>query len=407
MENILDGTATDMFPQLEGKRGVLFSSQTLDQFIKEEAVHDNFALSEAEKRSIRTFSSGEQRKALLNFLFNRNPEFLILDNAFDMLDRQAQADLNNYLEEISSKIPILQIYRRKDNLLPFISQAIEITNEKLTFSGSVSEYFRINIETERIAEIEYLPPPPFEIESPANPLVEFKNVSVKYGDRTIVNNINWRINKGDFWQLTGPNGSGKSTLLSMITGDNPKAYGQDITIFGKKKGSGESIWEIKKKIGYVTPSMTTMFRGWNSVEKMVVSGLVDSIGLYQKPTGYQIQLANKWIDAIGLGNVKHTRFKDLTEGQQCMVLIARSMIKHPPLLILDEPSHGLNDADAELLSQLVNRIAEEGKTTILYVSHRKEPGLHPKSVFELFPAEEGSAGKEIFSNVTGKYKKPI
>lgn len=407
MENILDGTATDMFPQLEGKKGVLFSTQTLDQFIKEEAVHDNFALSEAEKRSIRTFSSGEQRKALLNFLFNRNPEFLILDNAFDMLDRQAQADLNNYLEEISSKIPILQIYRRKDNLLPFISQAIEITNEKLTFSGSVSEYFRINIETERTAEIEYLPPPPFEIESPANPLVEFKNVSVKYGDRTIVNNINWRINNGDFWQLTGPNGSGKSTLLSMITGDNPKAYGQDITIFGKKKGSGESIWEIKKKIGYVTPSMTTMFRGWNSVEKMVVSGLVDSIGLYQKPTGYQIQLANKWIDAIGLGNVKHTRFKDLTEGQQCMVLIARSMIKHPPLLILDEPSHGLNDADAELLSQLVNRIAEEGKTTILYVSHRKEPGLHPKSVFELFPAEEGSAGKEIFSNVTGKYKKPI
>lgn len=180
----------------------------------------------------------------------------------------------------------------------------------------------------------------------------------------------------------------------MITGDNPKAYGQDLILFGQKRGSGESIWDIKKKIGYITPSITTLFRGWNTVEKMVISGLVDSIGLYKKPTEMQKRLAGEWINLIGLKELKHTRFSTLSEGQQCMVLIARAMIKHPPLLILDEPSHGLDDYNASILSALINKISEEGKTTIIYVSHRKEPGLKPKDIYELVPTKNGSFGRK-------------
>lgn len=195
----------------------------------------------------------------------------------------------------------------------------------------------------------------------------------------------------------GPNGSGKTTLLTMITGDNPKAYGQDLTIFGHKRGSGESIWDIKKKIGYVTPSMTTLFRGWNTVEKMVISGLVDSIGLYKKPSELQKQIAGEWIELIGLEDLRLSRFSSLSEVQQCMVLIARAMIKHPPLLILDEPAHGLDDVNAKLLCALINKIATEGQTTIIYVSHRKEPGLEAKQVFELVLCKDGSKGQESHS----------
>ncbi|MDX1284209.1 MAG: ATP-binding cassette domain-containing protein [Draconibacterium sp.] len=395
IQNLLKGIVPEELKAIEGKRGVLFSTFTLEKFIKEEVLHDDYTLSEAQHRSIRTFSSGEQKKALLNYLIKTNPDFLLLDNVFDMLDIESQQLLQGKLFELSKNLSILQVVKRKDNLLPFIKNAVYIVNNKINFSGSVEEYLN-QFRTDYFFAFEGALPPPISKEFLVeNPLVQFKNVSVEYGDKPVVKNISWTISKSDFWQLKGPNGSGKTTLLTMITGDNPKAYGQDIVLFGRQRGSGESIWEIKKKIGYVTPSMTSIFRGWNTVEKMVISGLVDSIGLYKKPTELQRQLADEWIELIGLGEQKHTRFSTLSEVQQCMVLIARSMIKHPPLLILDEPSHGLDDFNASVLTALVNKIADEGNTTIIYVSHRNEPGLQPKQVYELFPGESGSIGREI------------
>lgn len=393
IQNLLIGKVPEIMGELIGQKGVLISGFILEQFIKEEAIHDDFTLSGEKKRSIRTFSNGEQKKALIDYLLSTKPGFIVLENAFDMLDVESQANLVERMTSLSKEITILQIVKRKDYLLPFIENAIGVKNEEAVFSGSLEDYLQQKNEKNFHLPVVMLPPPPKEIFLPEDPLIEFKNVSVQYGESKILNGINWRINNGDFWQLMGPNGSGKTTLLTMITGDNPKAYGENITLFGRKKGTGESIWEIKKNIGYVTPSMTTLFRGWNSVEKMIISGLVDSIGLYQKSTDFQKHLAGKWIDLIDLNDLKFTRFKDLTEGQQCMVLIARAMIKHPPVLILDEPSHGLDDSNALVLTELVNKIAAEGQTTIIYVSHRLEPGLKPTSVYELTPTQNGSVGK--------------
>ncbi len=392
IQDLLKGDVPEELDDFKNKRGALFSTYTLEQFIKEEVLHDNFQLSEAAQRSIKTFSSGEQRKALLQHLLSSKPDFLVLDNAFDMLDATSQQNLLIQLVEISKNLPIIQRIKRKDNLLSFIKNALLVENEQIVFAGSLSDYMNRYFTENAFSMEGNLPAPLSEQVIVSNPLIQFNNVSVSYGDRTIVDNINWTINKGDFWQLKGPNGSGKTTLLTMITGDNPKAYGQDLILFGNKRGTGESIWDIKKKIGYITPSMTSLFRGWNSVEKMVISGLVDSIGLYQKPTELQRKLADQWIKLIGLGEHKHTRFSTLGEGQQCMVLIARAMIKHPSLLILDEPTHGLDDYNASILSALVNKIAAEGQTTIIFVSHRKEPGLNPKKVYELQPDKTGSKG---------------
>ncbi len=392
IQDLLKGKAPEFLAEFEGKRGVLFSTFTLEKFIKEEVTHDNYALSSIENRSIQTFSSGEQRKALLNYLLSSGPDFLILNNAFDMLDVQSRENWMQRLTELSTQIPILQIVKRNDNLLPFIKNAVRVEKETITFTGPVQE-FRSLFGANASFEIKGTLPPFLGETIPANnPLVAFKNVSVNFSDKKVLNNINWIVKRGDFWQLKGPNGSGKTTMLTMITGDNPKAYGQDLTLFGNKRGSGETIWDIKKKIGYVTPAMTTLFRGWNTVEKMVISGLVDSIGLYNKPTEMQKRIAGEWIKLIGLEELKYSRFSTLNEGQQCMVLIARSMIKHPPLLILDEPTHGLDDYNASILSALVNKIAQEGQTTIVFVSHREEPGLMPKQVFELVPDQEGSIG---------------
>lgn len=395
IKNLLKGEPCEALKTISGLKGVLFSNYTLEQFILEESRHDDYTLSVHEHRSIRTFSSGEQRKALLNHLLSIQPDFLILDNAFDMLDVESRHKLGKKLEEISGKITILQVVKRKDSLLPFINQAILIKNERVLFTGTIEEYLNNYVTNDPFTFEGELPPPLHTGKALTDPLVQFDDVSVNYGERTIVNKIKWTINHGDFWQLKGPNGSGKTTLLTMITGDNPKAYGQNLVLFGQKRGSGESIWDIKRQIGYITPSMITLFRGWNTVEKMVISGLVDSIGLYTKPTDAQRQLARQWIKLLGLEELKHSRFSNISEVQKRMVLIARSMIKHPNLLILDEPAHGLDDHNAEILSELVNKIAQEGNTTIIYVSHRKEPGLEPRQVYELLPGPNGSAGKII------------
>jgi len=193
--------------------------------------------------------------------------------------------------------------------------------------------------------------------------------------------------------LIGPNGSGKTTLLTMINGDNPKAYNQDLTLFGKRKGTGETVWEIKQKVGYLTPSMTDLFSTRHTVEEMIVSGFLDSIGLYKTPTDIQLRLANEWIDLIEMSHLKNKPFCTLSLGQQRLALVARAMVKHPPLLILDEAMSGLDDHNASIVISLINKIAEESKTTILFVSHRIEEGLLPNNIFELIPTESGSIGK--------------
>jgi molybdate transport system ATP-binding protein len=207
----------------------------------------------------------------------------------------------------------------------------------------------------------------------------------------VLNNVSWSIRKGEFWQLVGPNGSGKSTMITMISGDNPKAYGQDMWLFGRKKGSGETIWDIKKQIGYFTASLTQLFTHDDTVENMIISGLVDSIGLYTVPTDLQKDTARLWVDMLG-PSFRKKNFQQLSIGQQRMVMVARAMVKHPPLLILDEPTIELDDENSRLFIEMVNAIAAEKQIAIIYVSHRDEEGLLPEKVFELVPTGHGYTG---------------
>jgi len=215
-----------------------------------------------------------------------------------------------------------------------------------------------------------------------DPLIELRAVSVHYAEKQVLNNVNWIIRKGEFWQLTGPNGAGKSTLISMITGDNPKAYGQNMMLFGRKKGSGESIWDIKRQIGYFTPDMIHQFTRVDTVENMIISGLNDSVGLYIEPSDLQKDIARGWLDMLGT-SFRNRTFQNLSLGQQRMVMVARAMVKHPPLLILDEPTIELDDANSRLFIDMVKAIASEKQIAIIYVSHRDEENLQPDKIFEL------------------------
>ena len=240
--------------ELRGK-GVLFSEITLNKFIEEEYKHDKKLLPEQGERSLRTFSSGEQKKALLSYLLSTNPDFLILDNPFDAMDVTAVENFKNRFERISEEITIVQIFKRKADLLPFITDFLDVSGG---FFSVIKSDLKVNNALKEDFEIT-IPKPLKEYAKIPETLVELKNVSVTYDDKPVLHEINWKIDKGQFWQLKGPNGSGKTTILSMIYGNNTKGFGVDLFLFGNKKGSGETVWEIKEKIGFFTPTIIQLF----------------------------------------------------------------------------------------------------------------------------------------------------
>ncbi len=388
---LLDGNHPAGFEELSGT-GHLFSKLALERFIDEEERHGTKSLSDQTSQALKTMSSGEQKKALLSYILNARPDFIILDNPFDNLDTGTQIALKKQLGRICSTTSMVQLISRKIDLLPFIDTFARLKEQNLTFIPHPNENQSQLIFHKFQDDI---PPPLHQIDYVGVNLIELRNINVSYLEKPILKQIDWTIRKGEFWELRGANGSGKTTILSMITGENPKGYGQDLYIFGQRKGSGESVWDIKKKIGYFTPAMTDKFTGYHTVENMIISGLNDSIGLYLKPTEIQLRLAKAWLILINMWHKKDLLYHDLGMGQKRLVMCIRAMIKHPILLILDEPTAGLDDPSAKLFVDLVNKFSRESNSTIIFVSHRKEPGLAPNFIYELEMTPAGSTGRLV------------
>lgn len=372
-------------------KGALFSEITLNKFIEEEIIHGHFDVTTTTNNSLLHSSEGERKQALLQHIISQKTDYLIVDNVFGNLDVAKQAAIEKTLTSLSNTVQIIQITNRITEILPFITKTYQLQEGNLV----AFNVFEVSTKKRISSFINALPKAYRPVSENFNPLIKFNKVSVSYNNRPILKDIHWEINHGEFWQLIGANGSGKSTLLSMIYGDNPKAYGQAITLFGVKKGSGESVWDIKRKIGYFSSEMLRGFKRLDSIANMIVSGFFDSVGLYKEPTNEQIKITEQWLYVLKMYDKRKDHFLDLSKGHQRLVLIARAMVKHPPLLILDEPTNGLDDADAYLFTELINKIATETDTAILYVSHRKETGLNPEFVYELVPNKMGSEGRKL------------
>ena len=266
---------------LSEQNGVLFSSITIDRMINDELRHDQILVHTEENESLQTMSSGQQKRALLAYLIAQQPDYIVLDDVYSNVDVATQQHITNTLSKLSEQTLLIQLFFRKRDLLPCIDVVYQLNEKNEIVSAQVVDEFRklSSTSTEKPHEFK-LPTLYSENHNNLETLIELHSVSVKYGDKQVLSDINWTIRKGEFWQLTGPNGAGKSTLISMITGDNPKAYGQNMILFGRRKGSGETIWDIKRQIGYFTPIMIQQFSRSESVENMIISGLNDSVGLY-------------------------------------------------------------------------------------------------------------------------------
>jgi len=344
-----------------------------------DALIEQFGLDDLLDRAFRKLSTGETRKVMLIRALTSDPELLILDEPFEGLDVKSLAALLEHLQEVSQNIPILCVLNRLDQCPDFITHVAYMHDGELQHQveradeNAYDELSRLlHIST---TELQIPPADPDTTLPPLNPekpLVKLTNAAIKYSDTVIFENLNWTINRGEHWQLTGPNGSGKTALLSLITGDHPQCYVNDIYVFGFQRGSGESIWQIKQFIGYVSTALQWEYTVGTSLRNVIISGFYDSIGLYSKYTDLQRDLATQWLQVLGMEDRADQPFTSQSYGDQRLLLIARAMVKHPPLLILDEPCLGLDDMNRQRVLALIEMICARSESTVLYVNHHAE-----------------------------------
>jgi len=335
-------------------------------------------------------SNGETKRLMLAAALLKNPVILLLDTPLTGLDVQTRAAFNTILNEITAS-GITVIMATSPHEIPdsithiaaldngTIAQVIEKANFKpelfVEDASTKIDRDKLNALLNNADKQHY------------NHVVQMNHVRISYGDKVILNNVNWQILPGERWALLGPNGAGKSTLLSLINGDNPQAYANDIVLFDKKRGTGESIWDIKKKIGFVSPELHQYFPTDNSCLQVIESGYYDTLGLFRPSQKAKADAALQWMQALEIDQYARHLLKNTPASAQRLCLLARALIKNPDLLIFDEPCQGMDDHQQNHFKQVVNTICEISPVTLIYVTHYQHE--IPDSVTKVLRLDKG------------------
>jgi molybdate transport system ATP-binding protein len=333
------------------------------------------------ERRLGDLSSGEMRRFQIAMALAASPRLLILDEPFEGLDQEARTDLANLINEVmDSERSVVLVTHRRSEIPPRITHAIGVKAGQVAFQGRREDV----LSPERMeslfarrplatGEPPTAPGPgaPLQLRS-SEALVDLHNVTVRHKSVVVFENLSWRVRPGEHWAICGPNGSGKSSLLSLVVGDHPQAYAHAVRVFGKLRGGGGSIQELKAGIGLISPELQVRYRKAITAIEVALSGFFDSVGLYRRSSPAQEATARFWMDQLGIRGLAAKRFNHLSHGEQRMVLLARAMVKPPRLLVLDEPCQGLDTGNRQLILQAVDRIAATGATTILFVSHHAD-----------------------------------
>ena len=331
------------------------------------------------ERYIISLSSGEFRRFQIAQMLCTGARIIIIENPYIGLDEQNRAIVAELLQELVkiSGVQLILLESRLPENLSLFSHIVLIEDGRVAKYPLNEGLAAIKTADVATAAKDYSTAHSVTAEC-GKELLKLQNVSIRYGNRTILKGLSWSLKAGEKWALTGRNGSGKSTLLSLICADNPQAYSCNITLFGRKRGTGESIWDIKRNIGYLSPEMYKSYRKPLPVENIVASGLFDTIGLYVEPKEEHLQRVERWMDLFNLSRFRGTNYMHLSDGWQRMVLLARAFVKNPPLLILDEPFHGLDNKNRTLAAEIIESWCRQPEKSLIMVSHYKED--FPKSI---------------------------
>ena len=343
---------------------LLAGEDTAERRLMQQQLYTLFHMDEFMDKYIITLSSGELRKFQLTKTLFSNPQLLIMDNPFIGLDAETRDQLRDLLKLLAEErdMDIMLVMSKTDDIPSFVNEVKWIGTRETVPPHVLSDKRR-----EAILSLPYT-----DNDYDCQHVIDMKNVSIRYGERTILKDLNWTVRNGERWALSGQNGSGKSTLLSLVCADNPQSYACDITLFDRPRGSGESIWDIKKHIGYVSPEMHRSYKRNLPAIRIVASGLMDSIGLYAVPNPQDYDKCRWWLDMFGIGHLADKPFLQLSSGEQRLVLLARAFVKDPQLLILDEPLHGLDLWNRRLTKDIIETFCQRRGKTLIMVTHYQE-----------------------------------
>jgi molybdate transport system ATP-binding protein len=345
------------------------------------------------ERDIKSLSTGEISKALITRALIKRPKLLILDEPFEGLDLPARQSLSTLINDLmQGEMRVILVTHGFDEIMPGISHVLFLKSGRVHSCGRRKDLLRAEVihdvyETKnrekgcnassltlRISDLERrsrqiskAPPLPAD-----RKLVEMRHVNVKIGGVKAVSDFSWVMQRDENWAIYGPAGAGKTTILNLISGENLQAYANEIYLFGSRRGSGESIWDIKKHLGFISSDLQKSIPSNLKALDIVCSGFFGTLGLYHHCEAEKIQIANEWIKILGIEDLAETNFGFLSHGQKQMVLIARAMVKAPVLLILDEPCDGLDFANRSRFMNILDLIGRHTKTNLLYVPKREE-----------------------------------
>ena len=343
---------------------LLAGEDTEERRAQRDQLYQLFHMDEFLDKYIITLSSGELRKFQLTKTLFANPKLLIMDNPFIGLDAETRDQLRDLLKllAVERDMEIMLVMSKTDDIPSFVDEVKWIGTQE-----TVPPHVLSPSQQEAILSLPYT-----DNDYDCQHVIDMKNVCIRYGERTILKDLNWTVCNGERWALSGQNGSGKSTLLSLVCADNPQSYACDITLFDRPRGSGESIWDIKKHIGYVSPEMHRSYKRNLPAIRIVASGLMDSIGLYAIPDPQDYDKCRWWLDIFGIGHLADKPFLQLSSGEQRLVLLARAFVKDPQLLILDEPLHGLDLWNRRLTKDIIETFCQRRGKTLIMVTHYQE-----------------------------------
>lgn len=343
----------------------------------------------AEKQLIK-LSNGETKRLRIAAALLKNPVLLLLDNPLTGLDVQTRAEFNYIINEIIASGITVIMSTAADEIPDAITNVAILEERTIAWQGTKASFTQqvLTTDEQQAINIEALRSLIGDKkQSPYSYIINLKNINIKYGSNTVLNNVNWCVKPGERWALLGHNGAGKSTLLSLINGDNPQAYANDIVLFDRKRGSGESIWDIKKKTGFVAPELHQYFPTDNSCLQVIESGYYDTLGLFRPGNKAFSAIALQWMKALEIEKYARVLLKNVPAGAQRLCLLARALIKNPPLLIFDEPCQGMDSHQLQHFKKLIDTICGLSEVTLIYVTHYQHE--IPDSVDKVLRLEKG------------------
>lgn len=346
---------------------------------RQKDIFELFHINDLWNKPMLMLSSGELRKVSLAEAVIGAPRVLIIDNPYIGLDAQAREMLTSALEVLSQSgiIQIVLVVCSMSDVPSFITHIVPVENKIVGKKVPKEDYLKANATTIKFQlsddkKQSILSQPCDDTKNAANCIVGMNNVTIRYGEKLILDRVNWTIRNGEHWALTGQNGSGKSTLLSIICADNPQSYACDVTLFDIKRGSGESIWDIKKHIGYVSPEMHRALHYDVPAINIVATGLSNTFGVKVQPSGEKRTKCLYWMNILGIESLAERSFLKLSSGEQRLILLARAFVNDPDLLILDEPLHGLDDQNKTMAKSVIDTFCARKNKTMIFVTHYKE-----------------------------------